>query len=50
MPLEIIELYNAYPMGITGCTHETSLFTDFLPPRDRALELLDFYYTKFAIL
>lgn len=50
MSSEIIELYNAYPMGIADCAYETDHFTDFLPPKDRALELVDLYYAKFAIM
>ncbi|KZP18904.1 hypothetical protein FIBSPDRAFT_1045841 [Athelia psychrophila] len=50
MSSEIIELHNAYPMGIADCAYETDHFTDFLPPRDRALELVDLYYAQFAVL
>ncbi|KZP31693.1 hypothetical protein FIBSPDRAFT_1037264 [Athelia psychrophila] len=50
MPSEIVELSNAFPMGITFCAYGTDNFTGFLPLRSRALELVDLYYAEFTRL
>ncbi|KAF7971060.1 hypothetical protein HWV62_22108 [Athelia sp. TMB] len=50
MPSEIVELSNAFPMGVISCMYDASHFTTFLPPRSRALELLDLYYGDFTRL
>ncbi|KZP08682.1 hypothetical protein FIBSPDRAFT_1052268 [Athelia psychrophila] len=50
MPAEIVELSNAFPMGITTCTYGADHFTEFLPPRSRALQLVDLYYAQFTSL
>lgn len=50
MSSDIIELSNSFPMGITGYTYEITRFDEFLPPRRRALELVDLYYTQFTSL
>ncbi|KZP08686.1 hypothetical protein FIBSPDRAFT_840069 [Athelia psychrophila] len=50
MPAEIVELSNAFPMGITTCTYGADHFTEFLPPRSRALQLVDLYYAHFTSL
>ncbi|KZP31694.1 hypothetical protein FIBSPDRAFT_775692 [Athelia psychrophila] len=50
MPSEIVELSNAFPMGVTFCAIGTDNFTEFLPPRSRALELVDLYYAEFTRL
>ncbi|KZP14746.1 hypothetical protein FIBSPDRAFT_921339 [Athelia psychrophila] len=50
MPAEIVELSNAFPIGIKTCTYGADQFNEFLPPRSRALQLVDLYYAQFAIL
>ncbi|KAF7973743.1 hypothetical protein HWV62_14322 [Athelia sp. TMB] len=48
MPLEIIKLFRAFPMGLSHCSSYHSHFTEFLPGRDRAIELTNLYYRLVA--
>jgi hypothetical protein len=48
MPLEIIELINAFPFGLRDCPYTKLHFVSFLPTRERALELTDLYYQNVA--
>lgn len=46
MPADIVDLVDAFPMGLTDCPINKSHFTDrnFLPSRSRGFELVELYY------
>ncbi|KZP02475.1 hypothetical protein FIBSPDRAFT_1055850 [Athelia psychrophila] len=46
MPADIVDLVDAFPMGLTDCRLNKSHFTDrnFLPTRSRGYELVELYY------
>jgi hypothetical protein len=48
LPFEIIDLCNAYPFGLRGSQYTKFLFLPFLPPYERALELMELYYGNVA--
>lgn len=48
MPRGIVKLFNAYPMGLTNCIYNISYFFEYLPSRERVLELVDIYYCHVA--
>lgn len=48
MPRAIIKLFNAFPMGLTNCVYDISSFFEYIPSRERALELVDLYYCHVA--
>jgi len=48
MPFEIMDLVNAFPMGLKDCPYNKGQFVSFLPSRERAIELADLYYNNVA--
>lgn len=48
LPFEIIDLSNAYPFGLRDSQYTKFLFLPFLPPRERALQLMELYYRNVA--
>ncbi|KAG1769517.1 hypothetical protein EV702DRAFT_1140943 [Suillus placidus] len=48
LPFEIIDLCNAYPFGLRDSQYTKFLFLPFLPPRERALQLMELYYGNVA--
>jgi hypothetical protein len=50
LPSEILELVHAFPFGIPDRGHMIADFINFIPYRDRAIELVDLYYTHAAWL
>ncbi|KAJ8516610.1 hypothetical protein ONZ45_g6088 [Pleurotus djamor] len=50
LPVEIIELMNAFPLGVREDGFEKHLFLPYIPQRERALELVELYYRHVAFL
>ncbi|KAF8636428.1 hypothetical protein AX17_003610 [Amanita inopinata Kibby_2008] len=48
LPFEIIDLMNAFPFGLKDCPYTKSIFAPYVPPRERALEILDIYFASVA--
>lgn len=50
MPADIVDLVDAFPMGLTDCPLNKSHFTDrnFLPTRSRGFELVELYYRNIS--
>lgn len=48
LPTEVLELFNAFPFGLRDRPHTKSYFLPFIPARDRALKLTEYYYQSFA--
>ncbi|KAG1741151.1 hypothetical protein EDB19DRAFT_739063 [Suillus lakei] len=48
LPFEIIDLCNAYPFGLKDSQYTKFLFFSFIPPRERALQLMELYYRNVA--
>ncbi|OJA10707.1 hypothetical protein AZE42_01058 [Rhizopogon vesiculosus] len=48
LPFEMIDLCNAYPFGLRDSQYTKYLFLPFLPPRERALYLIELYYQNVA--
>lgn len=46
---EVIELFNAFPMGLAHCAHNKLYLDDFLPARDHAMALVDSYYLHICL-
>ncbi|KAL0953596.1 hypothetical protein HGRIS_004804 [Hohenbuehelia grisea] len=44
LPEEIIELTQAFPLGLVPDPSNKSMFLPYIPPKSRALELADIYY------
>ena len=50
MPFEIMDLGNAFPMGLKDSPYSKSQFVPFLPSRERAIELANIYYSNVAFM
>ncbi|KAF8737756.1 hypothetical protein AX14_012328 [Amanita brunnescens Koide BX004] len=48
LPTEIIELMNAFPLGLKDCPYIKSIFTPYIPLREKAIEIIDIYYSHVA--
>jgi len=48
LPAEVIELVNSFPFGPTECLATKDVFLSFVPPRERALQLMELYYRNVA--
>ncbi|KAF8159717.1 hypothetical protein B0H34DRAFT_655640, partial [Crassisporium funariophilum] len=48
LPLEIFELSNAFPFGLKDCPYHKDIFFEYLPNKDRAVEITNLYYTTAA--
>ncbi|PFH46879.1 hypothetical protein AMATHDRAFT_68883 [Amanita thiersii Skay4041] len=48
LPSEIIELMNAFPFGLKDCGYSKMIFVPYLPPRERAIEILNIYFANVA--
>ncbi|KZP10749.1 hypothetical protein FIBSPDRAFT_199814 [Athelia psychrophila] len=46
---ELIELFNAFPMGLTHRIFNKSYFNEYLPTREHAIALIDRYYVHFCL-
>ncbi|KAK2463713.1 hypothetical protein APHAL10511_004464 [Amanita phalloides] len=45
LPPEITELMNSFPFGLKDCHYSKYIFVPHIPPCERALEIIDIYYT-----
>lgn len=45
---EILDLMNAFPLGLTDTADSKCLFTQYLPSREQAVKLSDLYYKHVA--
>lgn len=50
MPADIVDLVDAFPMGLADCPISKFHFTErgYLPPRSRSLELVELYYRNIS--
>lgn len=48
LPTEIIELMNAFPFGLKDCPYNKSMFIPYIPLREKAIEIIDIYYSHVA--
>lgn len=48
LPVEITSLMAAFPFGVRECSYTSSIFTAYIPSKERALSLTSLYYTQVA--
>ncbi|KAF9005897.1 fungal-specific transcription factor domain-containing protein [Cyathus striatus] len=48
LPPEVVDLMNAFPFGLKDCPYTKLVFMQYLPTRERALEIAALYYTNVA--
>ncbi|KAK0488806.1 hypothetical protein IW261DRAFT_1327039 [Armillaria novae-zelandiae] len=48
LPLEILDLVNAFPLGMKDCNYSKFIFAPYLPTQERAMYLAELYYQNTA--
>ncbi|KAK0457651.1 uncharacterized protein EV420DRAFT_1546715 [Desarmillaria tabescens] len=48
LPLEILDLVNAFPLGMKECNYSKFIFAPYLPTQERAMYLAELYYQNTA--
>ncbi|KAJ3528064.1 hypothetical protein NM688_g8044 [Phlebia brevispora] len=48
LPREMIQLFNAFPFGMRERVYNKLLFLPFIPSKERALQLTNYHYERFA--
>lgn len=48
LPFEILDLVNAFPLGLKDSQYTKTQFLSFLPSKERAMEIADLYYSHYT--
>lgn len=48
LPLELLDLVNAFPLGLKDCNYSKFIFAPYLPTQERAMYLAELYYQNTA--
>ncbi|PBK60443.1 hypothetical protein ARMSODRAFT_966033 [Armillaria solidipes] len=48
LPLELLDLVNAFPLGMKDCNYSKFIFAPYLPTQERAMYLAELYYQNTA--
>ncbi|KIP10047.1 hypothetical protein PHLGIDRAFT_125875, partial [Phlebiopsis gigantea 11061_1 CR5-6] len=50
LPDEIVTLFNAFPLGLRNRPFSITVFSSFLPPRNKATEIAEIFYDRYGCI